>query len=131
MNLDQILDDYADKVGGKVIPYTEDQSVIVIPTKHGRFQQVIGWTKKTKDYKFLEFDSKVCRYTPDIDLKNLMELAATKYVFARLIIKNDFIQLASSVVLDHATPELITDMIKEVANEADELEFQLTGKDDN
>lgn len=131
LNLDQILDDYSNKVGGKVIPYTDDKSVIVIPTKHGRYQQVIGWSKKTKDYKFLEFDSKVCKYSPEVDLRPLLEEAATRYVFARLIIKDGYLQVASSVVVEHATPELITDMVKEVAEEADDLEFRITGKDVN
>jgi hypothetical protein len=128
LNLDKILEDYASEVGGKIIQYTENQSIIIMPTKHGRFQRVIGWTRTSNKHKFLEFDSKVCEFSDTIDLQNCLKEAA-KFTFSRLIIKEGFLQIASSVIVEHANTAIIRDMIKEVAEVADELEFVLTGAD--
>ena len=130
LNLDKILEQYANEIGGKVIPYTDSQSIIIMPTKHGRFQRVLGWTRisKSRGIKFLEFDSKVCEFNGTIDMKKHLEDAG-HFTFSRLIIKEGFLQVASSVIVEHATAELIRDMVKEVAEEADDLEFQITGQD--
>jgi hypothetical protein len=130
LNLDKILEKYSNEVGGKVIPYTDNQSIIIMPTKHGRFQRVLGWSRisKSRHIKFLEFDSKVCEYNGSIDMKKYLEEAAS-FTFSRLIIKEGFLQVASSVIVEHATEDLIRDMVKEVAEVADDLEFQITGQD--
>ena len=128
LNLDKILEDYANEVGGKVIPYTDNQSIIIIPTKHGRFQRVLGWSRITNKHKFLEFDSKVCEFNSTIDMKKYLEQAAA-FTFCRIIIKEGFLQVASSVIVEDATVELIRDMVKEVAEIADDLEYKITGED--
>ncbi|MDX2190741.1 MAG: hypothetical protein SFY32_12840 [Bacteroidota bacterium] len=132
LNLDKILENYANEVGGKVIPYTDNQSIIIMPTKHGRFQRVLGWSRisKSRNIKFLEFDSKVCEWNDSIDMKKYLNEAGA-FTFCRLIIKEGFLQVASSVIVEHATDDLVKDMVKEVAEIADELEFQITGKDEH
>ena len=130
LNLDKILEEYANKVGGKVIPYTNTQSVIVLPTKHDRFQKVFAYSNQTQVYKFVEFYSKVTEYNADIDLKPLME-EASQFTFSRIMIKNNDINVAAAVVVDHATEDIIKDMVREVADVADDLEFKITGKDEN
>lgn len=132
LNLDKILEDFANEVGGKVIPYTDSQSIIIMPTSHGRFQRVLGYTRiaKSQKVKFLEFDSKVCQFSESIDMKKYLEEAA-HHTFCRIIIKDNYLQIASSVVVEHATADLIRDMVKEVSEVADDLEFQITGKDEN
>lgn len=131
LNLDKILEDFANEVGGKVIPYTDSQSIIIMPTKHGRFQRVLGWSRisKSKKVKFLEFDSKVCEWNASIDMAKYLE-EASGHTFSRLIIKEGFLQVASSVIVEHATADLIRDMVKEVAEVADDLEFEITGGQD-
>lgn len=132
LNLDKILEDYANEVGGKIIPYTDSQSIIIMPTSHGRFQRVLGWSRisKSKKVKFLEFDSKVCEFNDSIDMKKYLGEAA-HFNFCRLIIKEGFLQVASSVIVEHATDDLIRDMVREVSEIADDLEFQITGKDEH
>jgi hypothetical protein len=130
IDLDKVLDEYANKVGGKVIPYTDSQSVLTIPTSKGRFQSVIGWSKMMKDYKFLEFDSKVCKYDSSLDLKKVLE-ESSHYTFARLVIKDEYLQVAAAVIVEHATEDLIYDMVREVAETADDLEDRITGRDEN
>lgn len=128
LNLDKILEDYSLEVGGKIIQYTDSQSIIIMPTKHGRYQRVIGWTRVANKHKFIEFDSKVCEFSENIDLKKHLQDAAS-FTFCRLIIKEGFLQVASSVIVEDATVELIKDMVKEVAEVADELEYNITGED--
>lgn len=132
LNLDKILEDYANEVGGKIIPYTDSQSIIIMPTSHGRFQRVLGYSRisKSKKVKFLEFDSKVCEFSDSIEIKKYLE-EASSHTFSRLIIKDGFLQVASSVIVEHATADLIRDMVKEVSEVADDLEFQITGKDEH
>jgi hypothetical protein len=125
MNLDKILEDYANEINGQVIPYDDDHSVIVVPVKNGRFQRVVGWVVRTGKYKYLEFNSKVCDFNYQIDLKHLLELS-NKYIFSRIVIKDGYIQVASSIVVEHATEQLIKDMIIEVAQIADNLEQLLS-----
>lgn len=128
INLDKVLEDYSNEVGGKVIPYTDNQSIVIMPTKHGRFQRVLAWTRTTGKHKFLEFDSKVCEWTDGIDMKKYLT-EASSFTFSRLIIKEGFLQVASSVFVDEATIDLIKDMVREVAEIADDLELQITGED--
>jgi hypothetical protein len=127
-NLDKLLEDYANEIGGKVIPYTDNQSIVIMPTKHGRFQRVLAWTRKSSKHSFLEFDSKVCEFSSTIDMQKYLTEAAG-FTFSRIIIKEGFLQVASSVFVEEATNELIKDMVKEVAEIADDLEFQITGQD--
>jgi len=128
LNLDKLLEDYANEIGGKVIPYTDNQSIVIMPTKHGRFQRVLAWTRKAGKHSFLEFDSKVSEFNSTIDMQKCLTEAAG-FTFCRIIIKEGFLQVASSVFLDEATAELVKDMVREVAEVADDLEYQITGQD--
>lgn len=128
MNLDKILDEYAKEIGAQVIPYTDNKSAISFPMGGVRFQQVIGWSKVTSQHKLVEFHSKVCEYNTSINLTKILE-DASKYTFARIIIKDGYLQVATAAVVDHATPELIKDLVKEAAVVADNLELMLTGAD--
>lgn len=132
LKLSEILEDYMNDVGGKIINYSDNQSLIMIPTKHNRYQKVLGWKRDSgeKNFSFIEFDSKICEITNNIDLRKYLEKADI-FTFSRLIIRDGFLQIASSLLIDLATPELIMNMVKEVAEEADNLEFQITGKDIN
>ncbi|MFN0049239.1 MAG: hypothetical protein ACKVOU_08965 [Cytophagales bacterium] len=130
LNVDKLLEDYANEIGGKVITYTDNQYILMLPTKHGRYQKVLAWTRKTGKHSFLEFDSKVCEFTSEIDMQKYLTEAAN-FTFCRIIIKEGYLQVASSVFVDEATAELIKDMVREVAEVADDLEFQITGQDVN
>lgn len=128
LNLDQIVENYAKEIGGKVIPYTDNKSVIIVPTFEGRFQKVIGWTRYGKKYKLLEFNSKVCPYSDELSLAELLENAST-YCFTRLILKDNYLEVAAAIVVEHANESLIKDLIYEVATRADLLEMKLVGED--
>lgn len=128
MNLDKILDDYAKEINAQVIPYTDNKSAISFPISGVRFQQVIGWSKQTDQHKLVEFHSKVCKFEKSMNFEKLLSDAAS-YTFARLIVKDDYLQVATAAVVDHATPELIKDLVKEAAIVADRLELMLTGQD--
>lgn len=130
LNLDQIVENYAKEIGGKVIPYTDNTSVLVVPTFEGRFQKVIGHTRYGKKYKLLEFNSKVCPYSEDLSLAELLEDAST-YCFTRLILKEGYLEVAAAIVVEHANEYLIRDLIYEVATRSDILEMKITGKDEH
>jgi hypothetical protein len=128
LNLDKILEDYAKEINAQVIPYTDNKSAISFPTGGVRFQQVIGWSKQTEHHKLVEFHTKVCKFTNELNFEKLLEDAAS-YTFARVIVKDGYLQVATAAIVDHATPELIKDLVKEAALVADKLEMMLTGQD--
>lgn len=128
MNLDRIVENYAQEINGQVIHYTDKQSVIVIPLNNGRFQNVFGLVRYGKKYKILEFDSRVCDFSDDINLSSLLE-NAQNFCFSRLIKKDGYLEVAAAVVVKHSNENIIKDIIYEVATRADLLENYLTGKD--
>ena len=78
----------------------------------------------------IEFSSKVCPFSDDVDCKQLV-LENAKTCYAKFVIVDDFIKIEGSTFLENVKTEGLKEIIKEVAQLADEWELKLTGLDVN
>jgi hypothetical protein len=131
MDLIHFMRSFADEIGGHFSEYDKTKSVIIVPLGENRYQTVVGVLKDTEKYNNrtgIEFASKVCSYSDDIDLADLLR-ENSKFCHAKFVIEDDFIKVEASSYLDNVTADLLKEMIIEVANIADEWEYRATGMD--
>jgi hypothetical protein len=131
-NFNAFMEDYASEIGGQFSEYDQTKSVIIVPLDENRFQAVLGVMKFNEKFNKtgIEFSSKVCPYSEDIDCKGLIEENA-KTCYAKFIIVDDFIKVEGSAFLNSVTRDGLKEIIVEVAQLADEWELKLTGLDLN
>ena len=130
LNFNEFMETFADEVGGQYSEYDDNRSVIVVPIEGNRFQSVFGIKKYSERYQKtgLEFSSKVCPHSDDIDLGELLKENA-RFCYAKFILEDGFLKVESSLFLENINEGLVKELIIEVANVADEWEYRLTGQD--
>jgi hypothetical protein len=121
---------YADQIGGQFTDYDHSRSVIVVPINGSRFQTVLASTQKSpvsgRDQAI--FASKVCEFTSNLDLKNLLEQNAN-FDYSKFVLEDGYLKVEASCLASSVSPDQVKEMIQEVAQLADHYEFKLTGKD--
>jgi hypothetical protein len=128
MNLNDIMQKLAHDVDGRFVDYSNENTIITIPVKRKRFQNITGYLTDREGKKVAEFMSKVCDLRPDIDYKSMLELNQDLF-FSKVIIYEGMLRVAAAGLYDHLTEDILRDMILEVAQVADDLEYKLTGLD--
>ncbi|NMM50530.1 type III secretion system chaperone family protein [Marinigracilibium pacificum] len=130
MNFLEFIEEFSSEIGGQFSEYDQNKSVIVIPVDESRYQTVLGMMRMNEKYgkTGVEFTSKVCEFTPDIDLKRLL-VENARFCHAKFVISDNFVKVEAATFLDNITDDLLKEMITEVAELADEYEFKLTGLD--
>jgi hypothetical protein len=131
-NFNAFMEGYANEIKGQFSEYDQSKSVIIIPLEENRFQAVLGVIKhNTKfDKVGIEFSSKVCPYSDDIDCKQLI-IENAKTCYAKFVIVDDFIKVEGATFLENIKEDGLKEIIQEVARLADEWEMRLTGLDVN
>ncbi|MDN5201389.1 hypothetical protein QQ008_08450 [Fulvivirgaceae bacterium BMA10] len=130
MNFTEFMEGFANEIGGQYSEYDNTKSVIIVPIDEFRFQTVVGYMRHIEYYNktAIEYSSKVCPYSEDLDLKRLLE-ENTKFCHAKFSIVDDFVKVEASAFLDNSTDDLLKEIILEVAKMADTWEYKLTGMD--
>jgi hypothetical protein len=131
-NFNDFMEKFADEIGGQFSEYDQSKSVIIVPLEENRFQAVLGVMKYNDKFKKLgvEFSSKVCPFSDDIDCKQLV-LENAKTCYAKFVIVDDFVKVEGSTFVENVKEEGLKEIIREVAQLADEWELKLTGLDVN
>lgn len=131
-NFNEFMERFADEIGGQFSEYDQTKSVIIVPLEENRFQAVLGVIKYNEKFKKtgIEFSSKVCPFSDDIDCKQLI-IENAKTCYAKFVIVDDFVKVEGSTFLETIMEEGLKEIIKEVAQLADEWELKLTGLDVN
>ncbi len=131
-NFNEFMERFAEEIGGQFSEYDHSKSVIIVPLEENRFQAVLGVIKYNEKFKKMgiEFSSKVCPFSDDIDCKQLV-VENAKTCYAKFVIVDDFIKVEGSTFLETTMEEGMKEIIKEVAQLADEWELKLTGLDVN
>lgn len=126
------MEQYADEIGGQFSEYDQSKSVIIVPLEENRFQAVLGVMKFNEKFNKMgiEFSSKVCPFSDDIDCKQLV-IENAKTCYAKFVIIDDFIKVEGSTFLENVKVDGLKEIIREVAQIADEWELKLTGLDVN
>jgi hypothetical protein len=131
-NFNEFMERFAEEIDGQFSEYDQTKSVIIVPLEENRFQAVLGVIKYNEKFKKtgIEFSSKVCPFSDDIDCKQLI-IENAKTCYAKFVIIDDFIKVEGSTFLETIMEEGLKEIIKEVAQLADEWELKLTGLDVN
>ncbi len=131
-NFNEFMENFADEIGGQFSEYDQSKSVIIVPLEENRFQAVLGVMKFNEKFNKMgiEFSSKVCPFSDDIDCKQLV-IENAKTCYAKFVIVDDFIKVEGSTFLESVKEDGLKEIIKEVAQLADEWELKLTGLDVN
>jgi hypothetical protein len=132
MNISAFTKQYASQIDGQFTEYDNSKSIIVVPLADGRFQTVILTTENSKrsGKQRAVLSSKVCEYTPAIDLKMLLE-KSSGFDYSKFVLDEGYIKVEASCPTDGAIEDEVKHMIQEVAIQADAYELKLTGKDIN
>ncbi len=122
----------ADEIGGQFSEYDNSKSVIIVPLQDNRFQAVLGLVRYNEKFNktLIEFTSKVCKYTEDIDLKELL-MENSKSCYAKFVIADGYLKVDGAAFLENINENGLKEMLIEIANKADEWELKLTGLDVN
>ena len=131
-NFNDFMERFADEIGGQFSEYDKTKSVIIVPLEDNRFQAVLGVVKYNEKFQKtgVEFSSKVCPFSDDVDCKQLL-IENSKTCYSKFVITDDFIKVEGSTFLETIREEGLKEIIKEVAQLADEWELKLTGLDVN
>ncbi len=131
-NFNKFMEEYSLEIGGQFSEYDKSKSVIIVPLNDNRFQAVLGVVKFNEKYNKtgIEFSSKVCPFSEDLDIKRLLEENA-KTCYAKFVVVDDFIKVEGSTFIENIREEGLKEIIQEVANVADDWEYKITGKDIN
>jgi hypothetical protein len=126
----EFVEQYATQIGGQFTDYDHSKSVIVVPIDGSRFQTVLTIEQKSpvSGRGQALFTSKVCEFSSNLDLKNLLERNAS-FDYSKFVLEDGFLKVEASCLADTVTEEQIKEMIQEVAQLADHYEYKLTGKD--
>ena len=129
-SFNEFMERHAEEIGGQFSEYDQSKSVIIVPLEENRFQAVLGVIKYNEKYNKtgIEFSSKVCPYSDDIDCKQLV-IENAKTCYAKFVIVDDFVKVEGSTFLETIMEEGLKEIIREVAQLADEWELKLTGLD--
>ncbi|MBR9997706.1 MAG: hypothetical protein KFF73_01985 [Cyclobacteriaceae bacterium] len=131
-NFSDLMEKIANDIGGQFSEYDTNKSVIIVPLPDNRYQAVVAILKHNQRYGKIgiEFSSKVCPFSDDMDLKELlMENAKTCY--AKFVIIDDYIKVEGSTFMDNVNEGGLKEILFEVANTADDWELKFTGMDVN
>lgn len=131
-SFNEFMERHAEEIGGQFSEYDQSKSVIIVPLEENRFQAVLGVIKYNEKYNKtgIEFSSKVCPYSDDIDCKQLV-IENAKTCYAKFVIIDDFVKVEGSTFLETIMEDGLKEIIREVAQLADEWELKLTGLDVN
>ena len=130
MVLSKVMAAFAQEIKGQFSQYDQNKSVLIVPLQGGRFQTVLGLVKKMEGYERngVEFSSRVCSFTPELDLESLLRKNTT-LCYARFAIEENVLKIQASALMDQITEALLKEIIMEVAITADKWEHHLTGFD--
>ena len=130
MNFRKFSQKYAQEIGGQFREYDENQSVIIVPLKDGRFQTITGHITNHPDYdrEVVQIKTKVCRLEENIPYNKVLE-ATTNLPYSKFVAEDEYLKVEASNFLVNLTDKMVKEMIQEVAQVADKWEFEITGKD--
>ena len=129
MDIAKSLQKIADELGGSFTEYSDNNLIVTVPTNDGRFQGITTYILEHEGKKVLEIASRVCDADmPGINYRQLLVMNQ-ELTYSKIVIFDDYIQLAAEVLIDHINEVLLKDIVEEVGHTADKIEFELTGKD--
>ena len=130
MDYKKFSQSYAQEIGGEFREYDDNQSVIIVPLREGRFQTVTGHIVQHSGYDrdVIHLRSKVCELTYNIPFQECLE-ASKEYPYTKFIVEDGFLKVEAINFLVNLNDDMVKEMIMEIAQHADDWELRITGKD--
>ncbi len=130
-NVKGYLQKMAEEMDGNYTEYSDDTIIVTLPLEEGRFQSIRGLITEKSSGLMLILTSTICRLHeyPDVDFRKMLEMNYDLGYSKITITDEDYLELMTSIKYDLATADEIRYMMTEVAQTADRLEFEITGKD--
>ena len=130
-NVQGYLKHLAEELNGNYTEYSEDTVIITLPLADSRFQSVRGVIQEKNTGLFLILSSTICRLHeyPDVDFRKMLERNYDLGYSKITITDEDYLELAVYTKYDLVTADELRYMLLEVAETADQLEHEITGKD--
>ena len=122
----------ADEIGAQFNEYDEKKSVLVVLLPGGRYQTIMCVLKHHDKYQreVIQLTTKVCDTEQFINYVDILSSNAD-FVHSKFAIADGFLKVESTTYLDNSNPNMLKEMILEVAQLADEWELKITGEDIN
>ena len=131
-NIHEYFKKVAEKLEGMAMEYTNEMGIISLRLSNGRSQNVRGFFKQKSDHLVLKLNSKVCSLDEyqNIDFKMITE-RNNKLNEAKAVIHQDHLEIAATCLFSDAYFDHTCSLILDIAQAADLLEEEITGKDEN
>lgn len=120
------IKDIANNVEGVYVDYDDNRFALIIPLQDNkRIQKVFGVFDE--NFEKVEFHSIVC----DKEQADLVLLLNNQksFNYSKFIIDADKVMISASVMVDYATPDILEEVMMEVATNADIWEKRFTAQD--
>lgn len=120
----------AEEIGAQFNEYDERKSVMVVLLEGSRYQTVMAVLKHHDGYdkEVIHINTKVCDTNHFINYINVLSGNAD-FVHSKFAIVDGYLRVEAAVFTETATPEILKEMILEVAEIGDEWELKITGED--
>lgn len=130
-NIQGYLKKLAEELNGNYTEFSDDTVIVTVPVDEGRYQSVRGMLQKKQSGDMLMLTSTICRLHeyPDVNFRKMLELNFNLGYSKITITDEDYLELAAAIKYELCTPEEVRFMLEEVAQTADRLELEITGKD--
>jgi len=126
MDINSIIEQYAEEVGGKFSAYDDTKSVVVVPVSSHRYQSLLAQIQTVKENDYIEITTKIC--TEENIPEQLFHLEK-QMIFGKLIVRDGYLQVMAYVTCSSISVGLVTEIINEIASFADIQEKKISGQD--
>lgn len=125
-----LVQQYAEQIGGQFTDYDHSKSVIVVPIDGTRYQTVLAMKQKSpvsgKDQAI--FSSKICEFKMDLNPEDLLKQNG-KFDYSKFVVEDGYLKVEASCLAGSANESQVREMLQEVAQLADHYEMKFTGQD--
>ena len=130
MDIMNLVQQYAEQIGGQFTDYDHSKSVIVVPIDGHRYQTVLATKQKSpvsgKDQAI--FSSKICEFRNEMNPEDLLKQNGM-FDYSKFVVQDGFLKVEASCLASSANESQIKEMLQEVAQLADHYELKFTGQD--
>ena len=124
MNLTTSMQQLASALNARLVEYTSEINLILVPVTSHRYQAVVGQLVEKNRRAIIEFSSKVCELCANRENHQIILRLNQELFYSKVIIHEDQLRVTAECLADQFTDQLMSDMITEVATVAYGLDHQ-------
>jgi hypothetical protein len=102
-------------INGRFVEYTNDKSIILVPTEGNNFQVVVSQLIEKNGATLIELFSKVGELSADRDNHQVILTINQELLHSRIVIKDCQLIVTAEILLQNCTEQLLREVILEVS----------------